>query len=60
MLCSDAWGQTALNLAMDLEREGILDEYNVELIGADAEAISTAEDRAKFKEAMIEIGYLSQ
>ena len=49
-------GQTALNLAMDLEREGILDEYNVELIGADAEAISTAEDRAKFKEAMIEIG----
>ena len=41
---------------MDLEREGILDEYNVELIGADAEAISTAEDRAKFKEAMIEIG----
>lgn len=49
-------GQTALNLAMDLEREGILDEYKVELIGADAEAISTAEDRAKFKEAMIEIG----
>ncbi len=49
-------GQTALNLAMDLEREGILDEYNVERIGADAEAISTAEDRAKFKEAMIEIG----
>ena len=49
-------GQTALNLAMDLEREGILDEYNVELIGADAKAISTAEDRAKFKEAMIEIG----
>ena len=42
-------GQTALNLAMDLEREGILDEYNVELIGADAEAISTAEDGAKFK-----------
>ncbi len=49
-------GQTALNLAMDLEREGILNEYKVELIGADAEAISTAEDRAKFKEAMIEIG----
>ena len=49
-------GQTALNLAMDLEREGILDDYKVELIGADAEAISTAEDRAKFKEAMIEIG----
>ncbi len=49
-------GQTALNLAMDLEREGILEKYKVELIGADAEAISTAEDRAKFKEAMIEIG----
>ena len=49
-------GQTALNLAMDLEREGILEKYKVELIGADAEAISTAEDRAKFKEAMLEIG----
>ena len=49
-------GQTALNLAMELEEEGILKKYEVELIGADAEAISTAEDRAKFKEAMIEIG----
>ena len=49
-------GQTALNLAMELEEEGILKQYEVELIGADAEAISTAEDRAKFKEAMIEIG----
>ena len=49
-------GQTALNLAMELEEEGILKQYKVELIGADAEAISTAEDRAKFKEAMIEIG----
>ncbi|MEC7844133.1 MAG: carbamoyl-phosphate synthase large subunit [Actinomycetota bacterium] len=49
-------GQTALNLAMELEEAGVLKEYGVELIGADAEAISTAEDRAKFKEAMIEIG----
>jgi len=49
-------GQTALNLAMELEQAGVLEEHGVELIGADAEAISTAEDRAKFKEAMIEIG----
>ncbi|MEM7341966.1 MAG: carbamoyl-phosphate synthase large subunit [Actinomycetota bacterium] len=49
-------GQTALNLAMDLVEAGVLDRYSVELIGADAEAISTAEDRQKFKEAMIEIG----
>ena len=49
-------GQTALNLAMELEEAGVLKKYGVELIGADAEAISTAEDRAKFKEAMIEIG----
>ncbi|MEG3586166.1 MAG: carbamoyl-phosphate synthase large subunit [Actinomycetota bacterium] len=49
-------GQTALNLAMELEQAGVLKEHGVELIGADAEAISTAEDRAKFKEAMIEIG----
>ncbi|HJM28876.1 MAG: carbamoyl-phosphate synthase large subunit [Acidimicrobiales bacterium] len=49
-------GQTALNLAMELEQEGVLQKYGVELIGADAKAIATAEDRAKFKEAMIEIG----
>ncbi|MGH1494096.1 MAG: carbamoyl-phosphate synthase large subunit, partial [Acidimicrobiales bacterium] len=49
-------GQTALNLAMEMVESGVLDEYGVELIGADAEAISTAEDRSKFKEAMIEIG----
>ncbi len=49
-------GQTALNLAMELEQNGVLAKYGVELIGADANAISTAEDRAKFKEAMIEIG----
>ena len=49
-------GQTALNLAMELVEAGILDEYGVELIGADAEAIATAEDRERFKEAMLEIG----
>ena len=49
-------GQTALNLAMELVRRGVLDEHNVELIGANAEAIATAEDRDKFKQAMIEIG----
>tara|TARA_B100000809_G_scaffold5390_2_gene5498 strand:- start:390 stop:3680 length:3291 start_codon:yes stop_codon:yes gene_type:complete len=49
-------GQTALNLAMELVEAGVLDEYGVELIGADAEAIATAEDRGRFKEAMLEIG----
>ena len=49
-------GQTALNLAMDLVEAGVLDRYGVELIGADAEAIATAEDRERFKVAMIGIG----
>ncbi len=49
-------GQTALNLAMELVEAGVLEEYGVDLIGADAEAIATAEDRGRFKEAMIEIG----
>jgi carbamoyl-phosphate synthase large subunit len=49
-------GQTALNLAMELVEAGVLEANGVELIGADAEAIETAEDREKFKEAMIEIG----
>ncbi len=49
-------GQTALNLARELAEEGILEENNVELIGADADAIATAEDREKFKSAMMEIG----
>ena len=49
-------GQTALNLATELVEAGVLEEYGVELIGADAEAIATAEDRGRFKEAMIEIG----
>ncbi len=49
-------GQTALNLAMDLEAAGVLKSYDVELIGADATAIDTAENRETFKKAMIEIG----
>ena len=49
-------GQTALNLAMELVEAGVLEEYGVELIGADAAAIATAEDRATFKDAMQEIG----
>ena len=49
-------GQTALNLAMELVAAGVLDEHGVELIGANAEAIATAEDRSNFKEAMLEIG----
>jgi carbamoyl-phosphate synthase large subunit len=49
-------GQTALNLAMELVEAGVLDDYEVELIGANAEAIATAEDRARFKTAMAEIG----
>jgi len=49
-------GQTALNLAMELSAKGVLEAYGVELIGANAEAISTAEDRERFKAAMTEIG----
>jgi carbamoyl-phosphate synthase large subunit len=49
-------GQTGLNLAYDLARAGILDRYEVELIGASYEAIRTAEDRELFKEAMAEVG----
>ena len=49
-------GQTALNLAMDLNREGILANYGVELIGAKPDVIDKAEDRQRFKEAMEEIG----
>ncbi len=49
-------GQTALNLAMDLNREGILEKYGVELIGAKPDVIDKAEDRQRFKEAMEKIG----
>ena len=48
-------GQTALNCALDLSRHGILVKYNVELIGANEDAIDKAEDRGRFKEAMKKI-----
>src|SRR5689334_10822069 len=49
-------GQTALNTAMALADEGVLDRFNVRLIGANREAIAKAEDRLKFREAMDKIG----
>ena len=52
-------GQTALNCAMELAKSGVLEKYNIELIGASPEAIEKAEDRMKFKEAMDKIGLSS-
>lgn len=49
-------GQTALNCALDLDANGVLEKYNVQMIGASKEAIDKAEDRQKFKEAMDKIG----
>src|SRR5437660_1537568 len=49
-------GQTALNLAVELSDSGVLEKYNVELIGAQLPAIKMAEDRLLFKDAMIKIG----
>ena len=49
-------GQTALNCALDLAREGVLTRFDVELIGASKKAIDKAEDREKFKAAMTRIG----
>ncbi len=49
-------GQTGLNLALDLWRQGVLEQYGVQLIGAQPAAIELAEDRLKFKEAMIGAG----
>ena len=49
-------GQTALNIAVSLAKSGVLDKYNVELIGAKLPAIEKAEDRLLFKEAMEKIG----
>ena len=49
-------GQTALNLAMDLDKQGILEKYNIQLIGAQVDAIDKAEDRERFKEAMDAVG----
>src|SRR5919106_421058 len=52
-------GQTALNCALDLARQGVLERYGVEMIGASREAIDKAEDREKFKRAMAKIGLAS-
>jgi carbamoyl-phosphate synthase large subunit len=49
-------GQTGLNTAMDLARRGVLEQFGVEMIGASADVIDKAEDREKFKAAMIKIG----
>jgi carbamoyl-phosphate synthase large subunit len=49
-------GQTALNCALDLHDRGILEKYNVELIGANADAIDKAENRDRFRKAMQKIG----
>ncbi|HHH48374.1 MAG TPA: carbamoyl-phosphate synthase large subunit [Gammaproteobacteria bacterium] len=49
-------GQTALNCALDLAREGVLDEFGVEMIGATRDAIDKAEDRERFRQAMQKIG----
>lgn len=50
-------GQTALNLAINCQRAGIFEKHGVEMLGADAEVIERAEDREKFKAAMIELGF---
>lgn len=50
-------GQTALNCALDLDANGVLEKYNVEMIGASKEAINKAEDRELFNQAMRKIGY---
>src|SRR5438105_12011755 len=49
-------GQTGLNTAMDLWKHGVLEKYKVEMIGAKADVIDKAENRQKFKDAMIKIG----
>ncbi|MDA3920318.1 MAG: carbamoyl-phosphate synthase large subunit [Salinisphaera sp.] len=49
-------GQTALNCALDLYYNGVLEKYGVEMIGASRDAIDMAEDRSRFREAMTEIG----
>src|SRR4029434_2760164 len=52
-------GQTGLNCSLDLARQGGLEKYGVEMIGAKREAIDKAEDREKFKQAMAKIGLAS-
>ena len=52
-------GQTALNAALDLDKAGILEKYNIELLGVNIKSINIAEGRREFKQAMDEIGLLS-
>ena len=54
--CPPSGGQTALNIAVELAEAGVLDKYDVEMIGAKAKAVKMAEDRLLFKQAMKEIG----
>jgi carbamoyl-phosphate synthase large subunit len=49
-------GQTALNCALDLEREGVLEKFGVQMVGATRDAIDKAEDRERFRDAMHKIG----
>ncbi len=57
MRCCPPWaGRRRLNCALDLAKNGVLEKYGVELIGASREAIDKAEDREKFKQAMTRIG----
>ena len=49
-------GQTALNTALSLRKRGVLENYDIELIGATADAIDKAEDRELFRQAMMKIG----
>ncbi|MEC8148326.1 MAG: carbamoyl-phosphate synthase large subunit [Pseudomonadota bacterium] len=58
-LLSTMGGQTALNCALELHKTGVLEKFNVELIGASVSAINKAEDRQAFREAMEEIGLSS-
>ena len=58
-ILSTMGGQTALNLTMELEKEGLLKKYGVKVIGASAEAIERAEDRGKFKDIITSLGYES-
>ncbi|MGH8670733.1 MAG: carbamoyl-phosphate synthase large subunit, partial [Burkholderiales bacterium] len=55
-LLSTMGGQTALNCALDLAKNGVLETYQVQMIGASREAIDKAEDRERFKHAMRKIG----
>ena len=56
LLCQPWAGKTALNTALSLEKMGVLEEFGVEMIGADAKAIDKAEDRDLFRTAMDKIG----